>query len=242
MSLVRAVEYSLLCIYIGTIALFLGSLILLAIKGVVLLPRKWVVLLLTYFASLAFGTGVLLGSELVAPYNANFYQNPFLFLIYLGSVDCAMLAVFLLVVDMDYKHVPRLPLAGELVCITVIAFLILSWITLLNSTVTKYPWATYMALECTIGLGIAAFILLARRSFKDSKETERLTRETRRGFLAIASLAVVSVCGLAFLAWGMPFVDFSVQFNLYLTIWWLSWMDGSSVMVLVTIHFSQNLW
>lgn len=227
--------------YVGAISVLLASGSLVAFRGTLLFPRRQLVLLVTYFSSWAGGISLLLASELSAPYNAHFDLNPTLFLAYLGLVDCAMLAGFLLITEMHYRHVPGLPVLGGSLFVTALAGLALSLGTVRDPTVVGYPWTFYLAIECTMGLGIVAFALLALRSFQDVRQGGLLSREQRWGLVTLVTLAISMMGGLALYAVGAPFFDFSAPFNPSLTIGWLWWTGGSSVVLAVMVQRTHDL-
>jgi hypothetical protein len=227
--------------YIGTIVVFAISVVLVAVRGNVLFPRNQLRFLLAYFGSWGVAIGVLLASEWNSPYNANFHLDPFWFLIYIGLIGCAMFVAFLLVIEMHYRHVPNLPWIGGAVFVVILAGLSLSAFTLSNSSATAYPWGFYLAGECAMGLGVAAFMLLATKSFQDSANSGQISGEQQLGFLTIGIMALLMVIGLIIYALVFPFMDFSAPFNPSLTVWWLYWVGGASIAMLVVIQRTYEM-
>ena len=232
---------TLLLAYIGSIVVFGVSAGAVAVRGQVLFPRKQFLYLLAYFVSWALGIGILLASEWLAPYDTHFYLDPFWILAYIGLLGCAMLVAFFLAVDMHYRHVPKLPFVGGIAFVALLAGISLSAVTLSSSTATGYPWGFYLAAECAMGLGVVAFTLLARKSFQDSANTDRITGEQRMGLLTLGILALLMVVGLAIYALVLPFMDFSAPFNQTLTIGWLYWISGASIVIVVVIQRTYEM-
>ncbi len=231
----------LLWAYLGaTATLALGAL-LIAHRGATLLPRRWSLLLGAYFALWTCGVGTLLASELTAPFGPSFYLSPFLFMAYMALLSAAFLALFLLVVDMGYRHLTRLPWMGGAALAAILALISASFLMLERSSARGYPWTFYLAVECAMGLGIATFALMAYRSFQDSREAVRLSTSERRGFAMMGVLGVLGGGGLFFYGGVLPFVHYSSPFDPTATIVWLYMVGGSAIALLVLLERVRRL-
>lgn len=231
----------LLLAYLGAISVFVLSVAVVALRGTLLFPRKQFLLLLAYFGSWVVGLIILLDSELNAPYSSHFYQNPFLFTVYIGILGLAMCLAFWFVADIQLGYLPKLSFVGVAFLVATLVGVGLTLASLLASAESRYPWGFYLAAESAMILGIVTFALLGWKSFQDSTKTERISREVRWGLITLGTLSVFAVVGLMVYAIGIPFADFSVAFPTSLTIWWLYWMGGSSLVMLVMIQRTYRM-
>lgn len=231
----------LLIAYLGAILVFVLSVVVVALRGALLFPRKQFLLLLSYFGSWAIGLSLLLGSEMGAPFSTHFYLNPFLFTVYVGVIGLAMCLAFWFVVDIHLGYLPRLALLGAAFLVATLIGVGLTLLSLLTTTDSRYPWGFYLGAESATILGVITFILLGWKSFRDSTQSKRLSREVRGGLITLGTLSVFAVWGLMVYAIVIPFADFSVAFPAPLTIWWLYWMGGTSLVMLAMIQRTYRM-
>ncbi|MFX1277522.1 MAG: hypothetical protein ACFFAT_21090, partial [Promethearchaeota archaeon] len=98
--------------YLTTIAIITIVIMVIILAWRDYFPRKWLNLLVVSFIALIGGLIVLLIAELTAPYSSNFYINPFLYLIYFGLTGCSMLGIYLLILEIHFKHIKLLLVIG----------------------------------------------------------------------------------------------------------------------------------
>jgi hypothetical protein len=181
------------------------------------------------------GLLILLIAEIIAPYNSNYYINPFLYLIYFGLIGISMFAIYLLIVEIHFKHLKFLTITGFIICGVIILFLIISSIVLILYQAPQYPWTAYFAFECIYALGITAYILLAIGSFSHTS-SDRLEKKVRYGLLLTGIFSLGLVFGLSIVAIGLLYVDFSIPLDLNTSIFWLLWIGFVAVIYLLMVR------
>lgn len=221
--------------YIATIFVFVIVIFIIIFAWRHLFPQRWLQLLIISFTATIVGLCVLLIGELQAPYNSNFYINPFLYIIYFGLTGCSLFAIYLLVLEIHFKHIKLLLVIGCLVFVALILLLIIGGIFQLTSEFSSYIWIIYIAFECTYGLGIVAYVLLAIGSLK-SASSDRLEQQFHRGLIIVGIFSIGIAFGLTMLAIGLLYVDFSVALNPLISVYWLLWMILVAILFLLMIR------
>ena len=203
-------------------------------------PRRWLILLIIAFINVIGGLFVLLIAELFAPYNSNFYISPILYIIYFILTGFFMYSIYLLVIEIHYKHMKSLLVIGCIVFITLMLLLIISGVLLIIFELSSYPWMAYLAFEFVYGLGIAAYILLAIGSFSNIS-SDRLEKNIRCGLALVGIFSLGTAFGFAIIAIGVLFVDFSLALDLSISIFWLLWISFVSIIFLIMIRYAIRL-
>jgi len=221
--------------YLATIVILIIVIIVIILAWRDYFPRRWLSLLVASFTAVIGGLIALLIAELVAPYNSNFYINPFLYLIYFGLTGCSMFAIYLLVLEIHFKHLKLLLVIGCIVFTALILLLIISLILLLLVEFVNYPWMAYLAFECVYGLGIAAYILLATGSFSHIS-SDRLEQDVRRGLILVGIFSLGFAFGLILIAMAILNVDFSIALHPSVSIFWLLWVCFVSIIFLLMVR------
>ncbi|TFG23324.1 MAG: hypothetical protein EU532_13580 [Promethearchaeota archaeon] len=221
--------------YIATIIVLIIVILVIILAWRAYFPRRWLNLLVFSFTAIIGGLIILFISELIAPYNSNFYLNPFLYIIYFGLSGCAMFSIYLLVVDIHFKHIEKLMLLGGIIFIALISFLVISLVLFIYVGLTNYPWVAFLAFECVYVLGILAYILFAIGSFSHVS-SDRLDLSVRRmlGLTGISSLGIAF--GLVIIALAVLYADFSIALPPSVSIFWLLWISFISIIFLLMVR------
>ncbi len=226
--------------YIATIVILIMVILVIILSWKDYFPRRWLNLLVISFTAVIGGLVILLVAELLAPYNSNFYINPFLYIIYFGLTGCSMFAIYLLILEIHFKHIKLLLVMGCSVFILVIVLLIISGILLLIFEFTYYPMIAYLAFECVYGLGIAAYIFLAIGSFSHVS-SERLEQDVRRGLTLVGIFSLGFAFGLFLIALAILYVDFSSALHPSVSIFWLLWISFVTIIFLLMVRRAISL-
>lgn len=221
--------------YVATIVTLIIVIVVIILAWRDYFPRRWLNLLITSFTAAIGGLTALLIAELLAPYNSNFYINPFLYLIYFGLTGCSMFAIYLLVLEIHFKHLKLLMVGGYIVFTSLILLLTISLFLLLIIEFTSYPWMAYLAFECVYGLGIIAYILLAIGSFSHIS-SDRLEQNIRRELTWVGILSLGFALGLTFIAMTILYIDFSIALHPSVSIFWLLWISFVSIIFLLMVR------
>jgi len=203
-------------------------------------PRRWLLLLVLAFINIIGGIFVLLIAELFAPYNSNFYINPTLYIIYFILTGFSIYCIYLLVLEIHFKHMKPLLVIGFIVFITLMLLLIISGILLTIFELSSYPLIAYLAFEFVYGLGITAYILLAIGSFSNIS-SDRLEKNVRCGLALVGIFSLGIAFGLAIIALGLLFIDFSLALDPSISIFWLLWISFVSIIFLIMIRHAIKL-
>ena len=221
--------------YIFTILIVIIVILVIILAWRAYFPKRWLNLLIISFTAIIGGLIILLLADLGAPYNSNFYINPFLYLLYFGLTGCSMFAIYLLVLEIHFKHLKILLVIGCIIFMIIMILLILSLILMLLTEFLKYPWAAYFAFEAVYGLGIIAYILLAVGSFSHVS-SDRLEQNVRRGLALVGIFSLGFAFGLIMLAMGILYVDFSIALHPSVSIFWLLWICVVSIIFLLMVR------
>lgn len=146
-----------------------------------------------------------------------------------------MFAIYLLVIEIHFKHLKILLVIGCFVFITIMILLILSLILMLLIEFLRYPWTAYLVFEAVYGLGIIAYILLAVGSFSHVS-SDRLEQDVRRGLILVGIFSLGFTFGLTILAMGILYVDFSIALHPSVSIFWLLWICFVSIIFLLMVR------
>ena len=214
--------------YIVTIVILIVVIMVIILVWRAYFPRRWLNLLVVTFIAVIGGIIGLLIAELVAPYNSNFYINPFLYLIYFVLTGCSTFAIYLLVLEIHYKHLKILLAMGCIIFTTLIILLVVNLILFILVEFTRYPWMAYLAFELVYGLGIVAYILLAIGSFSHIS-SDRLEQDVRRGLALVGIFSLGIAVGLMLIAMAILYVDFSNPLPPSVSIFWLLWISFVSI-------------
>ncbi|MFX1256763.1 MAG: hypothetical protein ACFFAN_02810 [Promethearchaeota archaeon] len=230
----------LFCTYLITIVIFTIVILVIFLAWRAFFPKRWLIFLVVSFTAVIAGLSVLLLAELMAPYNSNYYFNPFLYIIYFGLIGCSMFSIYLLVIEIHYKHIKALTVIGYLLFIVSIIFLLISSIFLSFIKLQNYLWITYLAFELIYAIGIIAYILLAIGSFSNAS-SDRLERKVRIELILVGVLSLGIAFGLSIIAIGILFVDFSIPLHPSVSIFWLLWISFVAIMFLVMVRRAIGL-
>lgn len=221
--------------YLSTIVVFIIVIIVIFLAWRAFFPKRWLIFLVISFTAVIIGLGVLLLAELMAPYNSNFYFNPFLYLIYFGLTGCSMFSIYLLVIEIHYKHIKLLTVIGYLSFGVSLILLLISSILLSFYKFQSYLWITYLAFEIIYGLGIIAYILLAIGCFSHTS-SEILERKVRIELLIIGIFSLGIAYGFFIIAFGLLFIDYSIPFDTPASIFWLLWISFIAIVFLIMVR------
>ncbi len=221
--------------YILTILILIIVILVIILAWRAYFPRKWLYLLIFSFTAIIGGLIILLIAELEAPYNSNFYINPFLYLIYFGLTGCSMFTIYLLVLEIHFKHLKILLVMGRILFVIILVFLILSLILMLLIEFLRYPWIAYIVFEVVYVLGIIAYFLLAVGSFSHVT-SDRLEQDVRRGLTLVGIFSLGFAFGLTILAMDILYVDFSIALHPSVSIFWLLWISIVSIIFLLMVR------
>lgn len=186
------------------------------------------------------GLIILLIAELEAPYNSNFYINPFLYLLYFGLTGFSMFAIYLLILEIHFKHLKFLLFLGCITFLMILFLLIFSFILMLLIEFLRYPWTAYLLFEIVYVLGILAYVLFAVGSFSHIS-SDRLEQDVRRGLILVGIFSLGFAFGLTVLAMGILYVDFSIALDPSISIFWLLWISLVSIIFLIMIRRAISL-
>ena len=221
--------------YIFTILIVIIVILVIILAWRAYFPKRWLNLLIISFTAIIGGLIILLLAELGAPYNSNFYINPILYLIYFGLTGCSMFAIYLLVLEIHFKHLKILLVIGSIIFTGILVFFILSLIFMLLIDFLRYPWIAYLVFEVVYGLGILAYILLAIGSFSHVS-SDRLEQEVRRGLALVGIFSLGFAFGLTILALGILYMDFSRSLHPSVSIFWLLWICVVTIIFLLMVR------
>ncbi|MFX1339040.1 MAG: hypothetical protein ACFFDK_10555 [Promethearchaeota archaeon] len=221
--------------YIATILILISVILVIILVWRDYFPRRWLNLLVISFSTAIGGIISLLLAELEAPYNSNFYINPFFYLIYFGLTGISMLSIYLLVLEIHFKHIKLLLVLGFILFTMLIIFIIVTIILLLLFQYTNYPLISYLAFECMYSLGIVAYILLAIGSFSHVS-SDRLEQNIRRELIVVGIFSLGFAFGLILIAMAILYVDFSIALDPAVSIFWLLWISLVSIIFLLMVR------
>ena len=97
--------------------------------------------------NLNIGLIILFIAELNAPYDSNFYLNPHLYVIFFGLLGGALVAEFLIAVELFFKHIRIILTLGAFVFMLMIILYISSETYLLTTEYSSYPLIIYISFE-----------------------------------------------------------------------------------------------
>ncbi|MBD3196249.1 MAG: hypothetical protein GF317_14420 [Candidatus Lokiarchaeota archaeon] len=192
-------------------------------------------MVLLLFISLVVGLIFLFLAELIAPYNSHFYLNPILYMIFFALLACTLFAEYMIAVEVFFNHIRVLFIVGILSFIGIEFLYIISVISYFIIHFQTYPLIVYISFESSYYLGIAACIMFIVGCFKMGF-SNRLEDKSRRNMIIIGILWGVNAFYHTWLAWGIFFVNFAVQFNLYLSILMLGWIAGETLTYILIIY------
>ena len=146
-----------------------------------------------------------------------------------------MFSIYILVVDIHFKHIEKIMVLGYMIFTALISLLIISLILFVYVELTNYPWLAYLAFECVYIIGILAYILLAIGSFSHVS-SDRLELAVRRilGLTGILSLGIVF--GFVIIAIAVLYADFSIALPPSVSIFWLLWISFISIIFLLMVR------
>jgi hypothetical protein len=222
-------------VYITTVGILIIVILVIILAWRDYFPRRWLNLLIVSFIATIGGLIILLIAELIAPFNSNFYINPFLYLIYFGLTGSSLFAIYLLVFYIHFKHIRLLLVIGSIVFTMIIILIIISLILLLFVGFTSYPWFAYLAIESIYGLGITAYILLAIGCFSHVS-SDRLELKIRRELTLVGIFSLAFAFGLFLIAIAILSVNFSIALDPAVSIFWLLWISFVSIIFLLMIR------
>ena len=226
--------------YLSIILLLIAVITTILLKWKDFIPRLWRLLFVLSFLGVILGLLILLIAEIIAPYNSNYYINPFLYMIYFGLIGSSMFIIYLLIVQIHFKHIKFLMIVGIIVFGIVILFLIISIIIIMLYQVPQYPWTAYLVFELVYGHGIIAYILLAIGSFSHIT-SDRLEKKVRIGLFLTGIFSLGMIWGLLLIAIGLLYVDFSTALTLYTSIFWLIWIGFVAIIFLLMVRGAINM-
>lgn len=180
-----------------------------------------------------------MASEMIAPFNTEFYLNPILFLGYVSMEASTLFMIYLLVLKMNYEYNRLLKLLGWVMFISTICLIFVSGLLLLTFNLSFYPLTFYISYELTYGIGCSGFIIMAVKSFADYS-SDRLEPLSRFGFFAIALFSLFIASVLGWVAYSVFFLDFSFAMPLEITIFLLMWLSGVSIEFLLVLFFENK--
>ncbi|MHA1377451.1 MAG: hypothetical protein ACTSRG_03605 [Candidatus Helarchaeota archaeon] len=235
-------DFGLFIIYIATISVISLVILIINIKWGDYFPKEWLTPLNISFISLISGLTCLLVAELIAPSNAYFYLNPYLYLLYFALIGCTYFGIYLLVFEMHFKYLHLIKVIGWIVFITILSLITISSVLFLMSNLTSYPWSAFFSFEIVFGLGIFAYVLLAIGSFKDSS-SERLEREHRAGLVLVGIFSIGIAFGIYLIAWNIAFALPYAMFpaNPAFMAFWLIWLSCVMIIFVFMIRTAVKL-
>jgi hypothetical protein len=187
------------------------------------------------FASLLFGLIFLLIAELQAPYNSNLYLNPQFYIIFFGLLGIALFGEYMIATEMFFSHLRPLYLIGILGFIGMQILYIISGIILLTMKFTTYPIVACVAFESTYYFGIVACLMFGIGSIQMGC-SDRLEGKSKRNMLVIGVIWLINALYHGWLAWGLLFIDLSIQFDISLSIFMLMWICGESIIYIYVMY------
>ncbi len=198
-------------------------------------PRKWFMLITILFATLIAGLCVLLIAELQAPYSSKFYLNPYLYLLFFCLLGGSLFAEYLLSVEVFFKHMRLLFIAG-IVTFSLSMFLYtLSGIYLLTNNYSTYPIIVYFSFESSYGIGFASFFIFAFGCFKTAS-SDRFKKDFSNKMVFFGILWLINALNYIFLALSLLYVDFSVALDMNISIFMLMWISAAAIVWLFILR------
>ena len=228
-------NFLLFWLYIDTITVLLIAELLILLLWRAYFPKRLLVYANMTFISLIVSLLFLFITEQQAPYNLNFYLNPFFYLMFFFFLGCVFFAEYLIADDMFFKHIRPLFIIGIIGFILMIMLYIISGIILLTTHYSIYPVIVYISFESGYIFGIVACLMFCIGCLKMSN-SDRLEEKAQRNMRIVGYLWLINALYHMWLAWGLFFIDFSIALDITLSILTLMWISGEVIIYIIFVR------